>query len=380
LVGKIILPLVFSSIIILGLLGFSQDAFADHGCTFVSFGECIIVCALIGECEGLVISGHEGENLIVIIESSGNDNMIIVDPIGGDLVIELAPFVFSKALTVVGGDGPITISTSTNSLDNSCEIETSFPSLVTIIGPDAGNCTIIDLSLDTDGDGIPDISDNCPNDTNTGQEDTDLDGIGDVCDPNTEITTNTDAVDTTFGGDLTIDGASFTIPSGITIEFDFENFKILIKNPDGKILVEFGGKIISQTVTNACGGSTSLPNPPGDVCGPCGLDQYVCDGTDATICDGATFCETNCSDAIDNDGDGLTDCNDSDCSGLSCGPYGQVCSVGVCACLGGTTELICSNGIDDDCDGLTDCNDSDCSGLSCGPYGQVCSAGTCVQP
>jgi len=35
---------------------------------------------------------------------------------------------------------------------------------------------------DTDGDGVPDPTDNCPNDANPGQEDTDGDGVGDVCD------------------------------------------------------------------------------------------------------------------------------------------------------------------------------------------------------
>jgi len=73
--------------------------------------------------------------------------------------------------------------------------------------------------------------------------DTDGDGIPDYMDPNTEITTNTVAVDTTFGGDLIVDGATFTIPSGITVNFDFVNNKIIIKNPNGKILIEFGGKI-----------------------------------------------------------------------------------------------------------------------------------------
>jgi hypothetical protein len=38
-------------------------------------------------------------------------------------------------------------------------------------------------SPDTDGDGVPDIADNCPNDPNPNQEDRDLDLIGDVCDP-----------------------------------------------------------------------------------------------------------------------------------------------------------------------------------------------------
>ena len=73
--------------------------------------------------------------------------------------------------------------------------------------------------------------------------DTDGDGIPDNMDPNTEITTNTVAVDTTLGGDLTVDGASFTIPNGITVDFDFVNNKIIIKSPNGKILIEFGGKI-----------------------------------------------------------------------------------------------------------------------------------------
>jgi len=36
---------------------------------------------------------------------------------------------------------------------------------------------------DTDGDGVPNATDNCPNDFNPNQEDNDIDGLGDVCDP-----------------------------------------------------------------------------------------------------------------------------------------------------------------------------------------------------
>lgn len=50
-----------------------------------------------------------------------------------------------------------------------------------------GPCELTNQALsnfpDTDGDGIPDIADNCPNDPNTDQSDVDLDLIGDACDP-----------------------------------------------------------------------------------------------------------------------------------------------------------------------------------------------------
>jgi hypothetical protein len=39
------------------------------------------------------------------------------------------------------------------------------------------------IGIDTDGDGICDVNDNCPADANADQIDTDADSIGDVCDP-----------------------------------------------------------------------------------------------------------------------------------------------------------------------------------------------------
>jgi hypothetical protein len=62
--------------------------------------------------------------------------------------------------------------------------------------------------------------------------------------------------------------------------------------------------------------------------------------------------EVACADKLDNDGDSLTDCQDSDCAAeLACAP---------------TVETLCTNKIDDDKDGKIDCNDSDCAAnLAC---------------
>jgi len=50
-----------------------------------------------------------------------------------------------------------------------------------------GTCLIENLQLtalpDSDTDGVPDVADNCPDDSNANQEDADLDLIGDACDP-----------------------------------------------------------------------------------------------------------------------------------------------------------------------------------------------------
>ena len=53
----------------------------------------------------------------------------------------------------------------------------------------------------------------------------------------------------------------------------------------------------------------------------------------------------SCSNGVDDDGDGNTDCCDSDC-------------VGDPDCI-----EICDNGLDDDCDGMIDLQDSNCYGM-----------------
>ena len=71
-----------------------------------------------------------------------------------------------------------------------------------------------------------------------------------------------------------------------------------------------------------------------------------CDDPDCTDDPGCENLTEDCQNAIDDDGDGLTDCDDTDCmDDPSCEPAKN-----------------CADGIDDDGDGLTDCDDPDCSG------------------
>jgi len=65
-------------------------------------------------------------------------------------------------------------------------------------------------------------------------------------------------------------------------------------------------------------------------------------------CGGGLF--ENCGNAVDDDQDGTTDCDDADClSAIRCSA---------------PSETACANGADDDGDGAKDCEDSDCSGTS----------------
>lgn len=95
-----------------------------------------------------------------------------------------------------------------------------------------------------------------------------------------------------------------------------------------------------------------------------------------------------CSDAADNDCNGVADCNDPACEFVpDCGcvpdPAGEDCDNGVdddcdttvdcndadcigtpiCGCTANEVGL-CQNGIDDDCDELLDCDDPDCAGTT----------------
>ncbi|MFK7989885.1 MAG: hypothetical protein AB8I08_27950 [Sandaracinaceae bacterium] len=115
-------------------------------------------------------------------------------------------------------------------------------------------------------------------------------------------------------------------------------------------------------------------------------DRELCDATrlcfDGTCggCTGAAT-ETSCGDGRDEDCDMLVDCADPDCEGQVCGPGDVQCGGGVCPCESGFEERLCGDGTDDDCDGVSDCLDPDCIGRGCGGVGEVCvGGGMCMCP
>lgn len=86
---------------------------------------------------------------------------------------------------------------------------------------------------------------------------------------------------------------------------------------------------------------------------------------DADRPDGSVGCTMEvCGDNIDNDCDGLADCDDVDCGtdALCNAPICEAREIGVAAC---------TDGVDGDCDGQIDCADPDCSPL--GPNRECCN-------
>ncbi len=125
-------------------------------------------------------------------------------------------------------------------------------------------------------------------------------------------------------------------------------------------------------------------------CGnPCGSGQ---------TCRASTCRETTCNDGMDNDRNGLTDCEDDSCFGYECllsAPPNGHCGLirpdagvsdggtdgGVDAGTRGCfpPETACDNGLDDDHDDLVDCLDPDCDGHTCAS-GTQCANRTCPGP
>lgn len=137
--------------------------------------------------------------------------------------------------------------------------------------------------------------------------------------------------------------------------------------------------------------------PAGASClGSCRRGSQLCGllsdgGTAFGVCLGqvqalAESVSTRCSNALDDDCDGLTDCADTDCRGQACGDGGLLtCALGTCRCVPGRDagvetggERSCGDLADNDCNGLFDCGDPACNGAACGAYGQRCTSTQCL--
>jgi hypothetical protein len=119
----------------------------------------------------------------------------------------------------------------------------------------------------------------------------------------------------------------------------------------------------SDGVDNDMNGKTDCADPTCNMTS-CGL---------GCLCQALRKTERNCVDLTDNDEDGLTDCEDSDCVGAGCGDG--------CFCGDGRKkESKCFDGVDNDGDGKTDCADPDCAGLNCqaSPSTFTCASQTCL--
>ena len=76
---------------------------------------------------------------------------------------------------------------------------------------------------DSDGDGVMDIADNCPNVSNPNQADSNGNGIGDVCEPITTTTTTTIRPTTTVPPTTTV-STTTTAPATVVTLIDFDVF------------------------------------------------------------------------------------------------------------------------------------------------------------
>ncbi len=221
--------------------------------------------------------------------------------------------------------------------------------------------------FDADNDGLNDPADNCPLDANPGQADADADGVGDLCDPCPADASDDsdgdgvcDGVDVCAGGDdaLDIDGdgvADFCDPCPVDALNDSDgdgscDAADLCAGDDGSGDADADG--ICDDIDVCAAGDDDLDfdgDGVADACDLCPVDALDDSDGDGS-CDGVDLC-TGDDLSGDPDGDGV--CSDTDsCPNAS---PNDADTDGVCddidACLGFNDALDSdSDGVPDGCD------------------------------
>ncbi len=167
-----------------------------------------------------------------------------------------------------------------------------------------------DTLVDSDGDGIPDLSDNCPADANATQLDSDSDGVGNACD-NCPDEANSNQLDSDDDG--TGDACETVEPDN---DSDGDGVVDTIDNcPDVANADQADSD--EDDVGNVCDNCPKDANPAQSDADSDGVGD-ACDLGDDSDGDGITDGDDNCpttanADQADLDGDGLGDaCDDDD--------------------------------------------------------------------
>jgi hypothetical protein len=139
---------------------------------------------------------------------------------------------------------------------------------------------------------------------------------------------------------LTIEFAAVGLPDGTIVDFTLSNPALGSLNPTS-VAVAGGSAVTQYSANNGQAGTqvvtatAVLPNPfdfdPSCPNVPEGdrTIQEIFVITQSVMTDDGGVAEAACDDMVDNDGDGDTDCADSDCEGQECA-VGMICTAGAC--------------------------------------------------
>jgi len=214
----------------------------------------------------------------------------------------------------------ITLATATQSVIggpptyNSC-FDMDLPTIGVYQGVDTDGDGIVDLEdncvntsnsdqSDNDGDGIGDVCDNCPNNSNINQEDNDNDGLGDICDDDDD---NDGVLDTNDNCPL--------IANADQADADNDGVGDLCDDEDGDGIIDVNDNCPETANADQADADS---DGVGDVCDNCedtiNADQADNDGdTIGNVCDN---CPNNSnSSQTDSDGDGIGNACDNDLDG-----------------------------------------------------------------